>query len=88
MVAEKPSVEGVVAVPGLSLDTVGEPLLEAADDCGASGENGSIFGNQADAIRRNATEMRWDESGDESVNPGMVWFGFEIYGGQPTGSGD
>lgn len=51
-VAETPNEEGVVAVPGLSLDTVGEPLLEAADDCGASGENGSIFGNQADAIRQ------------------------------------
>lgn len=51
MVAETPNVEGVVAVPGLSLDTVGEPLLEAAD-CGASGENGSIFGDQAEGIRQ------------------------------------
>jgi len=46
MVAEGASVDGVVAVPGLSLDTVGEPLLEAVDDSGASGEKGSIIGNQ------------------------------------------
>jgi len=38
VVAESPE----VAVPGLSLDTVGEPLLEAADECGASGEKGSM----------------------------------------------
>lgn len=35
-----------VAVPGLSLDTAGEPLLEAAAESGASGEKGSMSGNQ------------------------------------------
>lgn len=34
-----------VAVPGLSLDTAGELLLEAPFKCGASGEKGSIVGN-------------------------------------------
>ena len=42
LVAESTTVEDEVAVPGLSLDTAGEPLLEVADDCGASGEKGSM----------------------------------------------
>lgn len=49
MVAEKAFDEEEVAVPGLSLDTAGEPLVEAADECGASGEKVSMVGNQ---IRR------------------------------------
>jgi hypothetical protein len=42
VVADGATVEDKVAVPGLSLETVGEPLLEAADDSGASGEKGSM----------------------------------------------
>jgi hypothetical protein len=37
VVAEKRGVDDEVAVPGLSLDTEGEPLLAAADLSGASG---------------------------------------------------
>lgn len=36
-----------VAVPGLSLDTAGELLLEAPLQCGAFGAKGSIVGNQS-----------------------------------------
>lgn len=46
MVPERVVVEDEVAVPGLSLDIVGDPLVEAADECGASGENVSMVGNQ------------------------------------------
>jgi hypothetical protein len=42
VVADGATVEDEVAVPGLSLETIGEPLLEAADDSGASGEKGSM----------------------------------------------
>lgn len=50
MVAERVVVEDEVAVPGLSLDIVGDPLVEAADECGASGENVSMVGNQMEKI--------------------------------------
>lgn len=45
-------------VPGLSLDIVGEPLLEAAIDCGASGEKGSMAGNQSCKIRGQLVSAR------------------------------
>jgi hypothetical protein len=35
VVAEVIGVEDEVAVPGLPLDTLGDPLVEAADSCGA-----------------------------------------------------
>jgi len=69
VVAERPRVADEVAVPGLSLDTAGEPLLEAADECGASGENDSI--SATSNVNPAPSERRWavkDNDGRGELN--------------------
>lgn len=55
VVAEVIGVEDEVAVPGLPLDTLGDPLLEAADSCGAPVEYVSmVSGTRSDDFNADA----------------------------------